>query len=131
MMISTGVPRRCALFAWASLFLLAACGPGSTVEPEPDPDSLPEPIAIPAQGTDSTLDLATWNLLYFGSTGAGPDDEKLQMARIRDVIKGTDADLWGVQEVTGKDAFDKLLTHLPGYSGLLANDLPQLRGRLP
>ena len=106
MMISTGVPRRCALFAWASLFLLAACGPGSTVEPEPDPDSLPEPIAIPAQGTDSTLDLATWNLLYFGSTGAGPDDEKLQMARIRDVIKGTDADLWGVQEVTGKDAFD-------------------------
>lgn len=89
---------------------------------DPDPDPLPAPIAIPAQGTASTLDIATWNLLYFGSTGAGPSDEELQMARIRDVIRGTDADLWSVQEVTSRATFDELLSHLPGYAGLLSND---------
>ena len=104
-----------------------ACGGGSTPvdpdpDPDPDPDSLPEPIAIPMQGTASTLDVVTWNLLYFGSSGAGPTDEKLQMARIRDVIKGTDADLWSVQEVTSRETFDELLSHLPGYAGLLSND---------
>jgi len=122
MIVSTTTACRCALTATALLLLLAACGPGSPIEPEPDPDTLPEPIEIPEQGTDSTLDVATWNLLYFGSKNAGPDDEKLQMARIRDVIKGTDADLWGVQEVTSNATFDTLLTHLPGYDGLLAND---------
>ncbi len=105
---------------------VTACGPDSpavpTPEPEPEPDPLPQPIAIPAQGTESTLDLATWNLLNFGSTGQGPRGETLQLARIRDVILGTDADVWGVQEVARADAFASLLSHLPGYAGLLAND---------
>ena len=122
MIVSTPTQRRCALTWWGLLLLLTACGPGSPIEPEPDPDTLPAPIEIPEQGTDSTLDVATWNLLYFGSKNAGPEDEKLQMARIRDVIKGTNADLWGVQEVTSNETFDTLLTHLPGYDGLLSND---------
>lgn len=108
------------------LLVNAACGPGSPAapvpEPEPEPDPLPQPIAIPAQGTETTLDLATWNLLNFGSTGLGPRDETLQLARIRDVILGTDADVWGVQEVSSASAFASLLSHLPGYAGLLAND---------
>lgn len=121
MIVSTRTLRRHAPISWAP-FLLAACGPGSPVEPEPEPDTLPAPIEIPEHGTDSTLDVGTWNLLYFGSGNAGPADEKLQMARIRDVINGTDADLWGVQEVTSNAVFDTLLTHLRGYDGLLAND---------
>lgn len=105
---------------------VTACGGGSPAAPipgpEPEPDPFPQPIAIPAQGTAATLDLATWNLLNFGSTGQGPRDEPLQLARIRDVIMGTDADLWGVQEVASASAFATLLSHLPGYAGLLAND---------
>jgi len=68
------------------------------------------------------LDIATWNLLYFGAANQGPTDEMLQLARVRDVILGTDADLWGVQEVTSATAFDTLVANLPGYAGLLAND---------
>lgn len=113
---------RLTLLALAAL----ACGPSSptapTPEPEPVPDPLPPPIAIPARGTAATLDLATWNLLNFGSTARGPRDETLQLARIRDVILGTDADVWGVQEVSSATAFARLLSHLPGYAGLLAND---------
>ncbi len=113
---------------WRLLLPLAAlaCGPSAPTipgpEPEPEPDPLPQPIAIPPQGTASTLDLATWNLLNFGSTGLGPRDEALQLARVRDVILGTDADVWGVQEVSRADAFASLLSQLPGYAGLLAND---------
>ena len=73
-------------------------------------------------GTAPTLDVATWNLLHFGAPNQGPRDEVLQLARVRDVIRGTDADVWGVQEVTSATAFASLISHLPGYAGLLATD---------
>ncbi len=117
------------------LCLLALLGCGSDTPtvpppppPPPPPDPLPQPIAIPARGTDATFDMATWNLLNFGSTGLGPSDEILQLARIRDVILGTDADLWGVQEVSRASAFESLLANLPGYGGLLVNDTSVVGG---
>ena len=132
-------PRRyIAAFAAPAFFFLPAlipaliaCGGDAVapspppVEPEPvEPQPVPDPpaIQIPAQGTAGTLDVATWNLLYFGAANQGPDDEPLQMARVRDVILGTDADLWSVQEVTDADAFAALLDRLPGYRGFLASD---------
>ncbi len=120
--------RAVAVFALA----VAACGPispaGPFPEPPPPPEPLPQPIAVPAQGTAATFDVATWNLLHFGSTTQGPRDETLQLARVRDVILGTDADLWGVQEVRSAAAFADLLSHLPGYEGLLANDASVVGG---
>ena len=116
------------------LLALLGCGsdtptvPPVPPPPEPPPDPLPQPIAIPARGTDATFDMATWNLLNFGSTGQGPSDEILQLARIRDVILGTDADLWGVQEVSRASAFESLLANLPGYGGLLVNDTSVVGG---
>lgn len=130
--------RRTAAFAAPAFFflpalipVLIACGADAVaprppplepapVEPQPVPD--PPAIQIPAQGTPGTLDVATWNLLYFGAANQGPGDEPLQMARVRDVILGTEADLWGVQEVTDADAFAALLDRLPGYRGFLASD---------
>jgi len=116
----------------ALLVLWACASDAPTVLPPPPPeppeDPLPRPIAIPAQGTAATFDMATWNLLNFGSTGLGPTDEILQLARIRDVILGTDADLWGVQEVSRASAFASLLLNLPGYAGLLVNDTSVVGG---
>ena len=119
--------------AWATraahltlLLTLAACGgsgPSEPIRPEPPPPPpVPEPIAIPARGTASTLDIATWNVLNFGATNQGPSDDPLQFARVRDVIRGTDADIWGMQEVIDADAFQNLVDSLPGYAGILAND---------
>ena len=99
--------------------------PDPTPPPDPtQPEPVPAPpaIQIPAQGTSGTLDVATWNLLFFGAANQGPGDDPLQMARVRDVILGTDADLWGVQEVTDADAFAALVEQLPGYQGFLASD---------
>ena len=107
------------------LFALAACGsgPSEPIRPEPPPPPpIPDPIAIPARGTASTLDIATWNVLNFGATNQGPSDDRLQFARVRDVIRGTDADIWGMQEVISGEAFDNLVDSLPGYAGLLADD---------
>lgn len=107
------------------LLALAACGsdPSEPIRPEPPPPPpIPEPIAIPARGTASTLDIATWNVLNFGATNQGPSDDPLQFARVRDVIRGTDADIWGMQEVINGEAFDNLVDSLPGYAGILAND---------
>ena len=132
-------PRRhAAAFAAPGFFflpalipVLIACGadavepPPPPVEPDPVvPQPVPDPpaIQIPALGTSATLDVATWNLLYFGAANQGPADEPLQMARVRDVILGTDFDVWGVQEVTDADAFGTLLDRLPGYQGFLASD---------
>ena len=94
--------------------------PPEPTQPQPTPE--PQAIDIPARGSSATLDVATWNLLYFGAANQGPADDPLQMARVRDVILGTDADVWGVQEVTDADAFAALLDRLPGYQGFLAND---------
>ncbi len=115
-------PGRPAPFAL--LLATAACGSDRTTPTRPpdEPGPDPEPVAVPAAGDSSTFDVATWNLLNFGAPNAGPADERLQRARVRDVILGTDADLWGVQEVTSATAFDELLAQLPGYGGLLAND---------
>ena len=111
---------------------VAACSSGGSTpadpgDPPPDSGSVPSPVDVPALGTPSTLDVVTWNLLHFGASNSGPTDEALQMARVRDVILGTDADLWAVQEVTSATAFAGLLELLPGYGGLLAND-PSVQG---
>ena len=70
----------------------------------------------------ATLDVASWNIEWFGAPKNGPTDEALQRARARDVVRGTDADIWGMVEIVDDGAWRGLLAELPGYSGFLAND---------
>jgi len=104
-----------------AFLLLAACQlPDSS--PASAADTLPAAVAIPSRGSDATLDIASWNVKWFGSQGNGPTDEELQLARVRDVIRGTDADIWGLVEVVDKKAWDRLVSLLPGYSAVLVSD---------
>ena len=77
---------------------------------------------VPAQGTSTTLDFATWNLEWFGDTENGPSDEALQLENVHHIISGLDMDLWSVQEVTNVPHFANLVSQLTGYDGFLAND---------
>lgn len=77
---------------------------------------------LPAEGTATTLDFGTWNIEWFGDTSNGPSNESLQLQNVRDVLSGTDLDLWGLQEVVNEAHFAELVSQLPGYAGLLAND---------
>jgi endonuclease/exonuclease/phosphatase family metal-dependent hydrolase len=102
---------------------------GCAMTIEADDESIDETFAtVPALGEANTLDLASWNIEFFGSTANGPTDEALQLANARDVIAGTDFDIWGVAEIVSASQFNTLKSQLPGYAGFLANDPSVLSG---
>ena len=78
-------------------------------------------VTIPARGGLTTFDVASWNIEWYGSTSNGPSNETLQLQNARDVITGTDFDIWGVVEMVGSTQFDSMISQMPGYSGFLAN----------
>lgn len=90
----------------------------------------PPPIttAFPAQGSAATLDFGAWNVEWFGDTANGPADEGAQQRNARDLILGTDCDIWSLEEVVDPTAFAQLVAGLPGYGGLLASDASVLEG---
>lgn len=124
---STPPPSR-RLTALAVTLVVAACG-GSSTEPPiepPDPPPTDTVWAVPASGSDATFDVVTWNIRQFG---AGSRDPGPQIRRVRDVVSGVDADLWGVQEISDSSDFATVMTELAprGYARLLAND-PSVEG---
>ncbi|MCX8490530.1 MAG: choice-of-anchor J domain-containing protein, partial [Cyclobacteriaceae bacterium] len=85
---------------------------------------------ISVRGTDKsqTLDITTYNLEFFGTdvkdtSGKefGPTDDALQISNVTNVMQTIGADIYAVQEIADDDAFNQLLTNLPGYTGFLAN----------
>jgi endonuclease/exonuclease/phosphatase family metal-dependent hydrolase len=82
----------------------------------------PQLATVPAKGTASTLDVASWNIEWFGSTTNGPANETLQASNSRDIIGGTDADIWGVAEIVDQAAWNSLESQLTGYTGFLASE---------
>ncbi|HYO52198.1 endonuclease/exonuclease/phosphatase family protein [Archangium sp.] len=116
------MPRlRLSLLFLASL--AAACGGApEDFAPESGLATREDAVTIPARGTASTLDFGNWNLEWFGSTANGPTNESLQLSNARDVINGTDLDIWGLEEVVSTTSFSSLKSQLPGYAGLLASD---------
>jgi endonuclease/exonuclease/phosphatase family metal-dependent hydrolase len=82
----------------------------------------PSLASVPARGTASTLDVASWNIEWFGSTGNGPANETLQLNNSRDIISGTDFDIWGVAEIVDQAHWNGLESQLTGYTGFLASE---------
>jgi len=106
---------------------LGGCAQGSGGGGEPgDGSDIALGGSIPPFGQPGTLDVATWNLEWFGSTHEGPSDEGRQLAGVRALIAGLEVDLWAVEEVVSASQFDDLLAGLP-YDGLLASD-PSVEG---
>ncbi len=83
---------------------------------------------IPVIGSAETLEVATWNIEWFGSDSNGPTDDAQQLANVQAVIAQAGIDLWGVQEIADPNDFDALLTGLgDGYAGVLATESGQQR----
>src|SRR5262249_56680409 len=79
-------------------------------------------VTVPAKGSATTLDVASWNIEWFGDTGNGPTNEPLQLQNVRDVVGGTDFDIWGFAEVVSTTQWNSLKSQLPGYTGFVANE---------
>ncbi len=77
---------------------------------------------IPVIGTSATLDVATWNIEDFGADG-GPTNNQLQLENVLAVIRQSDIDLWGLQELNDEVDFDALLDSLgSAFSGAWVDD---------
>jgi len=116
---------------WVALVVAGAVTFGSGCAPAvggvPEAPHAPAAVAsIAPVGSDSTFDVATWNVEWFGHVERGPADEELQLRRAAHVIRGLDVDLWAVQEIVDPEHFARLIEALPGYAGFLAAD-PSVR----
>jgi endonuclease/exonuclease/phosphatase family metal-dependent hydrolase len=114
---------RAALALGAALMVsAAACEAPSNVLAERTAAAESSLAVIPGKGSASTLDVASWNIEWFGATGTGPSNETLQLQNARDIITGTDFDIWGVAEIADQAAWNSLESQIPGYTGFLASE---------
>jgi endonuclease/exonuclease/phosphatase family metal-dependent hydrolase len=83
---------------------------------------------VPAKGSSTTLDIASWNIEWFGDTTNGPTNESLQLQNARAVIAGADMDIWGVAEIVSLAQWNSLKAQLPGYAGFIAKEPNVING---
>ncbi len=90
---------------------LGGCGSSSTVEPTGNQN----PFAASAVGTDSTLEVMTWNLENFAKNGSATAEAVIL------ALEALDADIIGLQEIGNSMRFDQVVAGLDGYEGWLAS----------
>ncbi len=76
--------------------------------------------ALPALAqfsSDSTLDVVTWNIEWFGTDGNGPSNENLQLQNAAKVMHTLGSDLFALQEINGQPELDDLIDELNTLSG--------------
>jgi hypothetical protein len=70
-------------------------------------------IAAQAQvtkvGNDTLIDVAGWNVEWFGDPQNGPSNEPTQYTNVKSVIANTDLDVWGLAEISNSTTFTTLL----------------------
>ena len=74
---------------------------------------------------DKTLDIATWNLAWFGdetnSPAAGkPNSDAIQKEAVKNVLQQLDADIYAVEEVSDDALFAQMVSEMNDYSFILS-----------
>jgi endonuclease/exonuclease/phosphatase family metal-dependent hydrolase len=115
--------RSAIIVAAIAAAAVAACRDLPDAQPAadaaPDADPLypyppPRTDVVPAIGSDTTLEIATWNLENFPAIGATPE-------LVADLIASLDLDVIVVEEIANVLAWDELLTRLRDYDGVLSS----------
>lgn len=124
MSIAHGPERLCVYVRLAmrrALFLVCLLGACTREGKDPEPDAgdpefpYPEPRTdvIAAVGSETTLEIATWNIRNF--------PERAETARlVADVISSLDVDVIVVEEIASDAAWNELLQRLRGHHGVLS-----------
>ncbi len=97
-------------------WLLAGCGVTETTTAPVDQNQ--NPFAEAKVGTDSTLEVVTWNLHNFPSNGQTTVDY------LTEAINALDADIIAMQEIVSAVAFRQVEANLSGYKSFRANSAP-------
>lgn len=69
---------------------------------------------------DLTLDIAAWNIEWFGHSN-GPEDLELQFENVKTVITTMDMDLYALSEISNLNQFNRLVDELEDYGGFIAH----------
>jgi endonuclease/exonuclease/phosphatase family metal-dependent hydrolase len=93
-----------------TFLVMTGCG-GSQKSVTPTPEN---PYAEFKVGTDSTLEVVTWNLENFAKVGVTTVDHVVE------IIEGLDADVIALQEIESSSYFQRLVSNLEGWSGYRA-----------
>lgn len=73
---------------------------------------------LPMLGTDSTLDIACWNMEWFGDASNGPANDGLQFSNAQKILYQTGIDVWAVEEMSNETYFSNLSSQLPDYGSV-------------
>lgn len=65
--------------------------------------------SIPSYGTDSTLDIVTWNIEHF------PKNGQASIQYVYEIISALDVDIIAFQEVDDSASFRQMMEYLPNY----------------
>ncbi|MEO8706623.1 MAG: endonuclease/exonuclease/phosphatase family protein [Kofleriaceae bacterium] len=101
----------------ALLFASACTVKGNFDTPDADPDHpFPPPRTdlVPALGSETTLEIACWNIENFPASAATTP------GRVADVIASLDLDVVIVEEIADETAWEQLLARLPEHEGVLS-----------
>jgi len=74
---------------------------------------------VPKIGSDSTLDVATWNIEWFGDSINGPNNEVTQLKNVTEVITSMDMDIMALCEVSNPGYWQKLQNNLTEYGAVI------------
>lgn len=86
-------------------------------------DSLTLALTIYAVGEAPAIEVASWNIEWFGDGTNGPSDETRQLQNATAVIADAGFDVWGVAEIVSPTQFDALVSGITGYAGVLATEV--------
>lgn len=73
---------------------------------------------LPKIGNDTLVDVASWNIEWFGDATNGPSDETTQFNNVKAVLEKTDIDVWGLAEMSNTSSFTSLTNALPNYNSV-------------
>lgn len=74
---------------------------------------------VPKIGTDTTLDVGTWNVEWFGDSLNGPSNEVTQLKNATEVINNMDLDVMGLCEISNPGYWAKLQANLPQFGAVI------------
>ncbi|NOT74585.1 MAG: T9SS type A sorting domain-containing protein [Cyclobacteriaceae bacterium] len=84
-------------------------------------------IILSATDRTQTLDIATYNLEFFGTdvrdasnVEFGPIDDALQITNVRTVMQTIGADIYAIEEMSDDNALNQLMTDLPRYKKIIS-----------
>jgi len=91
------------------------------VKPRDSEDLVVEAIEFGGEDVprDSTFDVVTWNIEWFGSDNRGPAPD-LQISNVVEVVETIDAELYAFQEISNRSRFLDMAESLDNYRGFVS-----------